>query len=151
MVKCQSSEVPVVGESQAEPGAYEVSGSERVLTYRPREVTLDDGTLIAHESQGGTLSSVWATDLGDRYVEVAYLGDGPVGGELVLVVPDQDVVVIGDLYATDPAAATIGWAEAVDLTLGLTTVTTTILSSSGPVARDDLEAFHQRLLGVLYA
>lgn len=143
--------MPVVGESQAEPDAYEVSGSDRVLTYRPRLVTLDDGTVIAHESQGGSLASVWATDLGGRYVEVAHLGNGPIGGELVLVVPDLDVVALGDLFSADPAGATASWAEAVDLTLGLTTVTTTILSSSGPVARDDLEAFHQQLLGVLYA
>ncbi len=129
----------------------EVTGSTRILTYRPRLVTLDDGTNIAHESQGGTLSSVWATDLGGRYVEVAHLGDGPIGGELVLVVPDLDIVAIGALWAAEPAGATTSWAEAVDLTLGLTTVTTTILSSSGPVARDDLEAFHQQLLGVLYA
>ena len=141
--------MPVVPESHAEP--YEVKGSERVLTYLPRLVTVDDGTVIAHESQGGTLASVWATDLGGRYVEVTHLGNGPIGGELVLVVPDLDVVALGDLYASYPAGATTSWAEAVDLTLGLTTVTTTILSSSGPVARDDLEAFHQQLLGVLYA
>ena len=151
LVKCQSSEVPDAGESHAEPDAYETAGSDRSLTYRPRQVTLNDGVIIAHESRGGTLSSVWAADLGGRYVEVAHLGHGPVGGELVLVIPDLDVVAIGDLYASDPSGATTSWAEAVDLTLGLTTATTTILSSSGPVARADLEAFHQRLLGVLYA
>ncbi len=58
--------------------------------------------------------------------------------------------MVGDLYAEQPDGATPTWAEAVDLALGLTTVTTTILSSSGPVTRDQLEAFHQRLLGVLH-
>ena len=59
-----------------------VTGDERTLTYRPRLVTLSDDTTIEHESRGGTLSSVWAGDLGGRYVEVAHLGHGPEGGEL---------------------------------------------------------------------
>lgn len=129
---------------------YEVGGTERTLTYFPRRVTIDDGTEIVHESLGGTLVSAWAGDLGDQYVEVIHVGDGPCGGELVLVVPDLNVIVIGDLYAASPAGATPTWAAAVDLTLGLTTLSTKILSSSGLVTRDELEAFHQQLLGVLY-
>ncbi len=145
--KCQSSEVADIAEFE---GGCTVSGSERTLTYRPRRISIDDGTEIAHESLGGSLASAWAGDLGDRYVEVIHVGDGPSGGELVLVVPDLDTVVLGDLYATSADGATPTWAEAVDLALGLTTVTTTILSSAGPVTRDELEAFHQRLLGVLH-
>ncbi|MDR7086564.1 glyoxylase-like metal-dependent hydrolase (beta-lactamase superfamily II) [Aeromicrobium panaciterrae] len=129
---------------------YEVGGTERTLTYSPRRITIDDGTEIVHESLGGTLVSAWAGDLGEQYVEVVHLGHGPSGGELVLVLPDRNVVVIGDLYAASPAGATPTWAEAVDLTLGLTTLSTKILSSSGPVTRDELEAFHQQLLGVLH-
>ncbi len=129
---------------------YEVSGTTHTLTYLPRRVTMDDGTELVHESRGGTLSSAWAGDLGARYVEVVHLGAGPTGGELVLVVPDLDIVAVGDLYATSPAGATPEWAAAVDLALGLTTDSTTILSSAGRVARDELEAFHQRLLGVLH-
>jgi hypothetical protein len=144
-VKCQSSDVPDIAESQ-----YQVTGTERTLSYWPQRVTIDDGTEIVHESLGGSLSSAWAGDLGDRYVEVVHVGDGPNGGELVLVVPDLDVVALGDLYARSPDGATPSWAEAVDLTLGLTTISTNILSSSGPVTRDELEAFHQRLLGVLH-
>lgn len=129
---------------------YQVTGTERTLSYWPRRVTLDDGTEIVHESLGGTLSSVWAGDLGDQYVEVIHVGDGPIGGELVLVAPGLEVVALGDLYAVSPDGATPTWAEAVDLTLGLTTLTTKILSSTGSVSRDELESFHQRLLGVLH-
>jgi glyoxylase-like metal-dependent hydrolase (beta-lactamase superfamily II) len=149
-VKCQSSEVPIVTESQSEPGAYELTGTVRTLTYRPRSVSLDDGTLIAHESQGGTLSSVWTTDLGDRYVEVVHLGDGPAGGELVVVVPDGDVVLLGDLYEPEPAHVPTSWPEVIDLALGLTTKDSTILTSHGAISRDELEDFHQRLLGALH-
>ncbi len=145
--KCQSSDVADIAEFE---GGYTVPGTDRTLTYGPRRVTIDDGTEIVHESLGGALASVWAGDLGERYVEVMHLGIGPTGGELVLVVPDLDVVILGDLYAVSAEGATPTWAEAVDLALGLTTVTTKILSSAGPVTRDELEAFHQRLLGVLH-
>jgi len=127
-----------------------VTGDERTITYRPRRVTLSDGTTIEHESRGGSLSSVWAGDLGDRYVEVVHLGPGPEGGELVLVVPDADVVALGDLAGGKPAGATVEWAGALDLAIGLTRPSSQILTSSGPITRDELEDFHQQLLGVLH-
>ena len=42
-------------------------------------------------------NSVWATDLGDRLVEVAFLGRGHTDGDVVVRVPDADVVCAGDL------------------------------------------------------
>ena len=129
-----------------------VEGSDSTLKYGPRGVTLSDGSTIAHESQGGDLSSVWATDLGDCYVEVVFLGDGPVGGELVVVVPGDDTVIIGDLYpGPELTEVPPSWAEAVDLAVGLTTADTTILTTYGQVTRDELDEAHQRLLGVLNA
>jgi glyoxylase-like metal-dependent hydrolase (beta-lactamase superfamily II) len=129
-----------------------VTGATRTLTYRPRRITLSDGTFLMHESRGGTLSSVWAADLGDLFVEVVHLGHGPVGGELALVVPDGDVVVLGDLVPSLAAPATVrpSWPQAIDLSVGLTRPTTRILTSAGAITRDDLEAFHQTLLGVLH-
>ena len=134
----------------AEGDAVVVTGDEHTLTYRPRQVTISDGTTIEHESRGGTLSSVWAGDLGGRYVEIAHLGHGPEGGELVLVVPDADAVAMGDLAGGEPAGATAEWAGALDLAIGLTRPSSQILTSSGPITRDELEEFHQRLLGVLH-
>ena len=130
--------------------AVVVTGDERTLTYRPRQVTLSDDTTIEHESRGGTLSSVWAGDLGGRYVEVVHLGHGPEGGELALVVPDADAVALGDLAGGEPSGATVEWAGALDLAIGLTRPSSQILTSSGPITRDELEEFHQRLLGVLH-
>ena len=129
-----------------------VRGRELALTYRPRRVTLDDGTWVGHESRGGSMSSVWAVDLGDRFIEVVHLGHGPVGGELVVVIPSADTVLIGDLYTPDLEGIDVkpSWPAAVDLVLGLTRPTTTILASSGPVEREDLGDFHQRLLGHLH-
>ncbi|MGI9085104.1 MAG: hypothetical protein ACR2FE_07405 [Aeromicrobium sp.] len=134
----------------AEGDAVIVTGDERTLTYRPRLVTVSDGTTVEHESRGGSLSSVWATDLGGRYVEVVHLGHGPEGGELVLVVPDVDTVVLGDLAGKDPAGASPEWAAAVDLALGLTHPGSQLFTSAGTLTRDELEDFHQQLLGVLH-
>lgn len=150
MVKCQSSEVHDIREAADGPGAYVVSGLTRTLTYTPRLVTIDDGTTVAHESQGGTLSSVWTTDLGDHYVEVVHLGDGPAGGELVLVAPAADVLLIGDLYQPEPADVPASWPVVVDLVLGLATTGTTIHTSHDTITKDQLEDFHQRLLGALH-
>ena len=134
----------------AEGDAVVVTGDARTLTYRSRQVTFSDGTSIEHESRGGTLSSVWAGDLGGRYVEVVHLGHGPEGGELALVVPDADAVALGDLAGGETTGATAEWAAALDLAIGLTRPSSQILTSSGPMTRDELEGFHQRLLGVLH-
>lgn len=135
--------------------AIVVEGRDSSLTYTPRAVTLSDGTRIAHESQGGELSSVWATDLGDCYVEVVYVGDGPHGGELVVVIPADDVVIVGDLYPGPNSLlgklenVTPSWPGAVDLAMGLTTTSTTVLTSSGQITREEFDDSHQRLLGAV--
>ncbi|MGI8613028.1 MAG: MBL fold metallo-hydrolase [Nocardioidaceae bacterium] len=44
-----------------------------------------------------TFSSVSALDLGDRHIELAHLGRGHTGGDVVVRVPDADLVCAGDL------------------------------------------------------
>lgn len=127
-----------------------ITGSERTLTYTPVEITLDDGTRVAHSSRGGDVESVWVGDLGDLYVEVTHLGDGPTGGELVLVVPDHDLVAIGDLFDPSPTTVPPSWPVVVDLVLGLVTAGTTVETSHGPIDKERLEAFHQELLAQLH-
>jgi hypothetical protein len=138
-----------------------VEGGERTLTYTPRLVTLDDGTSIAHESQGGELSAVWATDLGGNFfVEVAHLGDGPQGGELVMTVTYIGIdttlryVAIGDLWAEElPEQVPPSWPAAVDLALGLLEGEVHIIGTDpqrAPLTKDDVETLHQRLLGALH-
>lgn len=140
---------------ESEPGVCVVTGSERSLTYRSRSIVMDDGTTIAHESQGGELSSVWAVDLGDHFVEVAHLGNGPVGGELVMTVTPLGEgaqvrhVAIGDLWAHElPPVVAPSWPIAVDLALGLLDGDVRLIAPS--VSKDDVEALHQRLLGALH-
>ncbi|MCW2838652.1 MAG: hypothetical protein JWR55_135 [Aeromicrobium sp.] len=144
------------GIKDSRDGTVVVEGSERSLTYKPRLVTLDDGTTVAHESQGGEMSSVWAADLGGGFfVEVAHLGDGPVGGELVMTVTyiglDETLryVAIGDLWADElPAPVPASWPVAVDLALGLMDGAVRIVGAD--ISKADVEALHQRLLGALH-
>ena len=145
-------------------GTVVVDGTERSLTYTPRRVILDDGTTIAHESQGGDLSSVWAVDLGgDFFVEVAYLGDGPVGGELVMTITHigldetRRFVTLGELWAArlpdEVPAGWASWAAAVDLALGLLDGDVELVGTGpdgAPLTKDDIEDLHQRLLGALH-
>jgi glyoxylase-like metal-dependent hydrolase (beta-lactamase superfamily II) len=53
-----------------------------------------DSPLLVPEE---TFSSVRALDLGDRYVEVVHCGRGHTDGDVVVRVPDVDVLVAGDL------------------------------------------------------
>lgn len=149
------------GISQTPDGLVAVVGGERSLTFAPRQVTLDDGTTVAHESQGGQMSSVWAADLGGTiFVEVAHLGDGPVGGELVMTVTSIGIdetrrwVVIGDLWTDElPAKVEPSWPVAVDLALGLLDGDVELVGSKSDgtiITKDDVEDLHQRLLGALH-
>lgn len=149
------------GISETPDGHVRVAGDERSLTFGPRRAVLDDGTVVAHESQGGEMSSVWAADLGGGvFVEIAHLGDGPVGGELVMTVTllDGDEarrhVALGDLWAADlPPAVPPTWPVAVDLALGLLDGDVQVLGTSRdgvPLTKDDVEDLHQRLLGALH-
>lgn len=130
-------------------GTIEVVDGDQVLVYTPYEVTAPDGTTVAHESRGGTMASVWATEVGDAFVEVSHLGDGPRGGELVMVVTrpgHQPDVALGALVTDElPATVAESWPAAVDLALGLI-VADTLDSGS----KDDIEEYHQRLLAVWF-
>ncbi|MET0952164.1 MAG: hypothetical protein ABWX57_02690 [Aeromicrobium sp.] len=121
--------------------------------YAPRAVTLPDGTIVAHESRGGTLSSVAAVEHEPFFLEIAHLGDGPIGGELVMTAtgPASHTVMVGDLWTGEPLTTVpMSWPVAVDLALGLTTAETQIIAADRVISRDELEAFHQRLLGALH-
>ncbi|MCW2768791.1 MAG: hypothetical protein JWR27_224 [Aeromicrobium sp.] len=123
------------------------------VAYTPRAVTLPDGTTLAHESRGGTLASVAAVEHDPFFLEIAYLGDGPTGGELVMTAtgPASHTVMIGDLWTGEPLPSVPpSWPVAVDMALGLTTADTQIIAADQVISRDELEAFHQRLLGALH-
>ena len=73
---------------------------ERDLDPAHPEIThqvLDDVRDSPLRRPDATFSSVATIDLGDRYVELAHPGRGHTDGDLVLRVPDCDVLFAGDL------------------------------------------------------
>lgn len=128
-----------------------IVGDRLRLAYDPQRLTVSEldgigATTVAHESHPADtqIASVWATDLGNCYIEVMHPGDGPAGGELVVVVPGDNAIIIGDLMG--PGTATPDWASALDLVLGLTNKDTLVHTSAGVVSREELDIAHQKLL-----
>ena len=83
-----------------------------------------------------------AIDLGDRRVEIAHLGRGHTDGDLVVVVPDADVLFVGDLLESagppsfGPDSVPDEWPATVDAVIGLMTATTLAIPGHGePVGR----------------
>ena len=90
-----------------------------------------------------------AFDLGGRRVEVAHLGRGHTDGDLVVVVPDADVVFAGDLIESagppsfGPDSVPEEWAGTLDGLVGLMTERTVAVPGHGdPVDREFV--FRQR-------
>ena len=90
-----------------------------------------------------------ALDLGDRRVEIAHLGRGHTDGDLVVVVPDADVLFAGDLLESagppsfGPDSVPDEWPATLDAVIGLMTATTLAVPGHGePVGREFV--FEQR-------
>jgi glyoxylase-like metal-dependent hydrolase (beta-lactamase superfamily II) len=102
-----------------------------------------------------TFSSAAVLDLGDRAVELVHPGRGHTSGDLVLRVPDADVVLAGDLVE-ESAQPSIGddawpmeWPLTLDIVLGLTTPATVVVPGHGlPVDREFVDA-QRHELGVI--
>ncbi len=94
-----------------------------------------------------TFSSTRVIDLGDRVVELVHPGRGHTAGDLVVLVPDADVLLAGDLVEESAARdATPGfgadcypleWPLALDLVLQLIGPGSVVVPGHGaPVGRD---------------
>jgi glyoxylase-like metal-dependent hydrolase (beta-lactamase superfamily II) len=86
-----------------------------------------------------TFSSVSTVDLGSRYVELLHPGRGHTAGDLVVRVPDSDVVFAGDLieesappsYGSD--SFPMDWAGSLDIVVGVLTDKTVVSPGHGHV------------------
>ena len=82
-----------------------------------------------------------AIDLGDRRVEIAHLGRGHTDGDLVVVVPDADVLFAGDLIESagppsfGPDSVPDEWPATVDAVIGLMTAATLAVPGHGEPGR----------------
>jgi glyoxylase-like metal-dependent hydrolase (beta-lactamase superfamily II) len=102
-----------------------------------------------------TFSSTRALDLGDRTVELIFPGRGHTSGDLVVRIPDVDVLLVGDLIE-ESAKPWIGldsfpfeWPGSLDLVLGLTTDATRVIPGHGvPVDRDFVDTQRDELVAI---
>lgn len=94
-----------------------------------------------------TFSGVHVLDLGDRHLELLHPGRGHTAGDLVVRVPDADVLVAGDLVETLPAygpdSHPLEWPGALELLLGLLSPASVVVPGHGaPTDRDAVAAQH---------
>ena len=94
-----------------------------------------------------TFSSALTVDLGDRLVELVHPGRGHTSGDVVVRVPDADVVLAGDLVEESAARDGVpgfgsdcypmDWPTTLDLVLNLVGSGTAVVPGHGaPVGRD---------------
>jgi glyoxylase-like metal-dependent hydrolase (beta-lactamase superfamily II) len=84
-----------------------------------------------------TFSSVTTVDIGDRMIELVHPGRGHTGGDLVVRVPDADVVAAGDLleesgppvYGRD--SFPLDWPATIDVLLGMVAQGTVVVPGHG--------------------
>jgi len=97
-----------------------------------------------------TFSSAVVVELGDRQVELVHPGRGHTAGDLVVRVPDADVVLAGDLVEESmlrkgvpgfgPDCFPMEWPLTLDIVLGLSGAATVVVPGHGaPVDRDFVE------------
>jgi glyoxylase-like metal-dependent hydrolase (beta-lactamase superfamily II) len=102
-----------------------------------------------------TFSSAVALDLGDRYVELVHPGRGHTGGDLVVRVPDADVVLAGDLVEESAAPGFGGdcypmdWPLTLDVVLGLLTPASVVVPGHGAVVDREFVEVQRNDIGIL--
>jgi glyoxylase-like metal-dependent hydrolase (beta-lactamase superfamily II) len=97
-----------------------------------------------------SMSSVAAIDLGDRIVELVHPGRGHTDGDLLVKVPDANLLIAGDLIE-ELAAPSYGsdcwpleWPATLDVLIGSVATTTMIVPGHGNVVdRDFVESQRQ--------
>jgi glyoxylase-like metal-dependent hydrolase (beta-lactamase superfamily II) len=122
------------------------------FTDRPRAEEILDTTL--RPATHG-FSSALVLDLGDRAVELIHPGRGHTAGDLVVRVPDADVMVAGDLVEESDKpfigddSFPLEWPLTLDLVLGLTTESTVVVPGHGRLVDQDFVQEQRTELGII--
>ncbi len=102
-----------------------------------------------------TFSSARVLDLGDRVVELVHPGRGHTGGDLVVRVPDADVLLAGDLVeesappSFDDDSWPMEWPLSLDIVLGLTTSASVVVPGHGSVVDRDFVEEQRNTIGIV--
>ncbi|MEU4197917.1 MBL fold metallo-hydrolase [Kribbella sp. NPDC026611] len=109
-----------------------------------------DATVYLHENAaaeenlaGTTFSVAKVIDLGDRRVELLYVGNGHTSGDAIVVVPDVDVFFLGDLieetappsYGED--SFPLEWPDTLNQAIGMMSGTAKLVPGHGAVVDAD--------------
>jgi glyoxylase-like metal-dependent hydrolase (beta-lactamase superfamily II) len=100
-------------------------------------------------------SSAVALDLGDRVIELIHPGRGHTAGDLVVRVPDADVMVGGDLVEESDKpfigddSFPLEWPLTLDLVLGLMTSSTVVVPGHGQLIDMDYVQDQRVELGII--
>lgn len=102
-----------------------------------------------------TFVSVAAVDLGDRVAEIVFAGRGHTAGDIVVRVPDADVVVAGDLVEQSappsygPDCFPLEWPAALDSVAGLLTPRTVVVPGHGAIVDQEFVTAQRSDVGVV--
>lgn len=102
-----------------------------------------------------TFSSAVALDLGDRYVELVHPGRGHTAGDLVVRIPDADVVLAGDLVEeSGPPGMGVDcypmdWPLTLDVVLSLSTAASVVVPGHGAVVDREYAEDQRNTLGIV--
>jgi glyoxylase-like metal-dependent hydrolase (beta-lactamase superfamily II) len=106
-----------------------------------------------------TFSSAAVLDLGDRTIELVYPGRGHTGGDLVVRVPDADVLLAGDLIEESAARNGVPgfgadcypmeWPLSLDIVLGLTTAASVVVPGHGAVVDREFVEQQRNEIGIV--
>lgn len=102
-----------------------------------------------------TFSSALVLDLGDRVLELVYPGRGHSGGDLVIKVPDVNVLVAGDLVEESGPPVfgvdswPMDWPLSLDIVLGLTNSQTVVVPGHGALIDRDFVEEQRNTIGIV--
>ena len=108
-----------------------------------------DATVYLHENAatddlaGTTFAAAKVIDLGDRRVELLYVGNAHTSGDTVVVVPDVDVFFVGDLVeesappSYDEDSFPLEWPDTLNNVVGMMTASTKVVPGHGAVVDVD--------------
>jgi len=137
----------------AVPVVAHETAAEELARWGPEALPDDGETALVLPDR--TFSSALVLDLGDRQVELVHPGRGHTGGDLVVRVPDADVLLAGDLVE-ESAPPSFGsdcwpmeWPLTLDVVLGLTTAATLVVPGHGAPAGRDLVEEQRNVIGIV--